>query len=102
MQGGPSGHGTQFVDIRLKVPPQYKLHILNATHIAKSTKGCPQPDEPPCNETDFFGRISGLDWIQDRNQRMQIFIGFGRGLKKRDLKIFKFNDGRIYTYTVIH
>ena len=27
LQGGPSGRVTQFVDIKLKVPPQYELHI---------------------------------------------------------------------------
>ena len=29
IQGGPSGRGTQFVDIKLKLMPQYKLLILN-------------------------------------------------------------------------
>ena len=28
IQGGPSGHGKQFVDIKFKVPPKYKLLIL--------------------------------------------------------------------------
>ena len=28
IQGGPSGRGIQYVDIKLKVPPQYKLLIL--------------------------------------------------------------------------
>ena len=27
LQGGPSARGTQFVDIKLKVPPQYEPHI---------------------------------------------------------------------------
>ena len=27
VQGGPSGRGIQFVDIKLKVPPQYQLII---------------------------------------------------------------------------
>ena len=30
LQGGPSGRGMQFVDIKLKVPPEYKFLILNA------------------------------------------------------------------------
>ena len=30
LQGGPSGHGTLFVDIKLKVPPQEKNLILKA------------------------------------------------------------------------
>ena len=28
LQGGPSGRGTMFVDIKFKVPPQYELLIL--------------------------------------------------------------------------
>ena len=30
VHGGPSGRGTLFVDIKLKVPPQYKLILLNS------------------------------------------------------------------------
>ena len=28
IQGGPSGRGTQFVDIKLKVPPQYRVTLV--------------------------------------------------------------------------
>ena len=30
LQGGPSGRGTQFIDIKLKVPPQHKLRKGNS------------------------------------------------------------------------
>ena len=49
VQGGPSGRGMQFVDIKLKVPPEYKFLILNAILIPMSTTTCPQPDGPPCS-----------------------------------------------------
>ena len=39
MQSGPSGRGTQFVDIKLKVPPQYFLGISNKPKLLLK---CPQ------------------------------------------------------------
>ena len=32
IQGGPSGRGIQFADIKLKVPPLYKLLILKCKY----------------------------------------------------------------------
>ena len=32
IQGGPSGRGIQFADIKLKVPPLYKLLILKCNY----------------------------------------------------------------------
>ena len=38
IQGGPTGQGTWFVDIKLKVPPQYKLIILQPANIGLPTE----------------------------------------------------------------
>ena len=42
VQGGPSGSGTLFVDIKFRVPPEYKLLILKHNfyvYVNKTTKG---------------------------------------------------------------
>ena len=38
IQGGPSGHGTQFFDIKLKVMPQYKLLVLKCYPYCNANK----------------------------------------------------------------
>ena len=52
IQGGPSGRGTQFVDIKLKVLQQSELLVLSTTLTPMSTKCVPRPDGPPCSNTD--------------------------------------------------
>ena len=50
VQGGPSARGTLFIDIKFKVPPQYFNFLYEGTTlISMSTKGCSQPDGPPCS-----------------------------------------------------
>ena len=38
IQGGPSGRGILFVDIKLKVPPRYKFQILKCNSFLKVNK----------------------------------------------------------------
>ena len=38
LQGSPSGRGILFVDMKLKVPPQYKLLILKRNSFFKVNK----------------------------------------------------------------
>ena len=50
LQGGPFGRGPLSVDIKLKDPPQYILHILkrNSYFLLMFIKGSPRPEEPSC------------------------------------------------------
>ena len=41
LQGGPSARGIQFVDIKLKVPPQYELLLLNRNSYFNVNKTSP-------------------------------------------------------------
>ena len=82
LQGGPSGRGTRFVDIKFKVPSQYKLLIQKATSNLKSTKGCPRPDGNPVEEgAQKFPTWEGETKPQPNVLQHGLIVGCKKGMK---------------------
>ena len=82
LQGGPSGRGTRFVDIKFKVPSQYKLLIQKATSNLKSTKGGPRPDGNPVEEGgQKFPTWEGETKPQPNVLQHGLIVGCKKGMK---------------------